>query len=185
MTAVSGLDTTSIQAFVIGGDGTPTDVTSYLTGSNPYTFNTGTANLEFLDGEEVTIRVIAADNPITEPEEMYCDPNDTTFEWTFTIAETPCYRGTNPITPEPCDERNDFTQFSFPNVRATKLKKEIFIYDRFNHLVKTIEGPDDDSGEWIWDGKDDNNTIVGQGVYVYIIVVDGETVCTGTVSVAR
>ena len=68
-------------------------------------------------------------------------------------------------------------------MRSTKLDKTIYIYDRYNHLVREISEPTEHG--WVWDGRDDDGNFVPQGVYVYVIVVDGEAVCNGTVSVAR
>ncbi len=130
----------------------------------------------------VTVKVFASDNPDSFSG-YYCAANSDTLDWSFRIGATPCERTTNPITPEPMDTYNDFTTFKFPNIRSGHLEKKIFVYDRFNHLVRTIESPT--SGEWRWDGKDDDGKVVPQGVYIYFITVDGEPVCNGTISVVR
>ncbi len=176
--AVSGLDTGSVQVWVTNSEGT-FDVTAYLSHTeNLFGFNTADASLSFLDNEVVTVRVRAADAVDT----AYCGPNVLDTTWTFVMSETPCYRGTNPITPNG-DTYNDYTYFKFPNMRSARTEKKIYIYDRYNHLVRTIEGAE--GGRWIWDGTDDNGDVVPQGVYIYLVVVDGEVVCNGTISVAR
>jgi len=180
--AVAGLDTGSVRVWVTNSDGT-FEVTEYLTHEgNQFTFNTGDADLSFLDNETVTIRVQAADAiEVTD----WCDhgPNVLDTTWSFVMSETPCERTVNPITPANQDGFNDYTVFSFPNMRSTKLDKTIYIYDRYNHLVREISEPTENG--WVWDGRDDDGNFVPQGVYVYVIVVDGEAVCNGTVSVAR
>ena len=180
--ATAGLDTSSVRVWITNSDGT-FEVTDYLTHEgNVFTFNTDSAGLSFLDNETVTIRVQAGDAiSITD----WCDhgPNVLDTTWSFVMSETPCERTVNPITPANLDGFNDYTLFRFPNMRSTKLEKTIYIYDRYNHLVREIKKPDADG--WKWDGRDDQGDFVPQGVYVYVIVVGGEAVCNGTVSVAR
>ncbi|RKZ35043.1 hypothetical protein DRQ33_00750 [bacterium] len=180
--ATAGLDTSSVQAWVSNNEGT-FDVTTYISNvGNLFTLNTATAGLSFLDNEIITVRVRAGDDiEVME----YCDQGSNILDttWTFSMSETPCHRGTNPITPALEDGFNDWTLFQFPNMRSDKLDKKIYIYDRYEHLVRTIENPDEDG--WKWNGKDDNEQFVPQGLYIYIIVVDGEAVCNGTISVAR
>ena len=180
--ATAGLDTNSVQVWVTNGDGT-FEVTPFLSHTgNIFTFDTDSAGLSFLDNEVVTVRVRAADSI---PVQDFCEhgPNILDTSWTFSMSETPCYRGTNPITPGLSDGFNDYTVFRFPNMRSGKLTKKIYIYDRYEHLVRTIEAPGDEG--WNWDGKDENNVVVPQGVYIYVIVVDDKAVCNGTITVAR
>ncbi len=181
--AVAGLDDGSVQVEVTNSDGT-FDVTSYVSHTliapaYSFTFNTDSAGLFFLDGETVTIRVRAGDlNEVNE----YCGhgPNYLDTSWTYTMSETPCKREPNPITPNN-DTYNDATVFHFPNMRCGKLDKTIYIYDKYQHLVRTLE----EASGWIWNGRDENNNLVTQGVYIYIIVVDNKAVCNGTIAVAR
>ena len=49
-------------------------------------------------------------------------------------------------------------------------------------------GPIDDyseQGRRQWDGTDGNGKKLPDGIYMYIIIVDGEVVCNGTVVLAR
>lgn len=180
--AISGLDTNSVRAWVINSDGR-TEVTPYLQRTlNSFVFNTSDVGLSFIDNEIVTVKVFASDNPDSFSA-YYCSANSDTLSWSFRIGATPCERTTNPITPDPMDTYNDYTTFKFPNVRSGHLEKKIFIYDHHNRLVRTIENPT--SGEWRWDGKDEDEKVVPQGVYIYFITVDGEPVCNGTISVVR
>ncbi|MCD6596016.1 hypothetical protein J7L68_10150 [bacterium] len=180
--STAGLDTNSVQTWVTNSDGT-FEVTSFLSHTgNVFNFNTDSAGLSFLDNEIVTVRVRAGDSIAVQD---FCEhgANILDTSWTFSMSETPCYRGTNPITPSLWDGYNDYTVFHFPNMRSGKFTKKIYIYDRYEHLVRTITDFGDEG--WSWDGKDENNVVVSQGVYVYVIVVDDEAVCNGTISVAR
>jgi len=181
--AISGLDTNSVRVVVLNSAGA-NDITAHLNRSgNNFTVNTDYAGLSFIDDEIVTVQVTCADSPYFPNDSLYCPPNQITHEWSFKIAATPCSRSVNPITPDPQDTYNDETEFTFPNIRSTTMEKKIFIYDRTDHLVRTIDEPTD--GKWIWNGRDDNGNVVPQGIYIYIISVDGEVVCNGTISVMR
>jgi len=63
---------------------------------------------------------------------------------------------------------------------------KIYLYDVHNVLVNTIDVPfgGDAIIKAIWDGTDMDGNPVLPGVYLYVIEVDGEIVCTGTVTVA-
>ncbi len=177
--AIAGLDTLSVQVEVTNSDGTY-NVTAYMSHTgNLFSINTDDAGLSFIDNEQVTIRVRAGDMFAADE---FCGPNILDTTWAFTIGETPCKRGPNPITPNG-DAYNDSTSFQFPNMRSKNLEQKIFIYDRYEHLVREITV----SGEhgWIWNGKDENGETVTQGVYIYLVVVDNEPVRNGTISVAR
>jgi hypothetical protein len=106
---------------------------------------------------------------------------DTTF--TFTLSETPCERYPNPITPGVSAGVNDEVIFQFPNMRKANSDIHIFIYDLKNNQVADIDQPL--SGEWRWDGTDTADEQLTQGTYIYLIKMDDETVCTGTISIAR
>ncbi|RKZ32637.1 hypothetical protein DRQ33_05555, partial [bacterium] len=79
---------------------------------------------------------------------------------------------------------NDYCQFTFPGLYYEKAT--INIYNMHNILVKKIEV---ETGllakeNSIWDGTDSRGNPMPQGLYLYIIEVDGEIVCNGTVTIA-
>ena len=63
---------------------------------------------------------------------------------------------------------------------------KIYLYDVHNVLVNTINVPSGGNSiiKAVWDGTDMDGNLVSSGVYLYVIEVDGEIVCTGTVTVA-
>ena len=100
------------------------------------------------------------------------------------LAQTGCSRMPNPFTPNN-DGINDYCYFSFPQIIYKSA--EIYIYDIHNLMVRKIKVP---AGGYafnysVWDGTDTEGKPVPQGIYFYIIVVDGEVICNGTVTVAR
>ncbi len=145
-----------------------------------FSFSSGASGVSFVDGEIVTVRLLVRDLP---PATSSCQGNllDTLFF--FQIAETPCQRGPNPITPGVSLGKNDDVTFQFPNMRKAGIDVHIFIYDLRNNLVTEMTEPV--ASEWRWDGKDQGGEFAPQGTYIYIIRVDDETVCNGTINIAR
>ena len=177
------IDSSSIVVQVITQAGTTTVDYSdaFVDWSNPtFSFPSNRCGATFSDGEDVTVRLMVRDLP---PISSDCAGNllDTTFS--FTLSETPCERYPNPITPGISPGANDEAIFQFPNMRKANSDIHIFIYDLKNNQVADIHEPV--SGEWRWDGTDTAGEQLGQGTYVYLIKVDGETQCTGTISIAR
>ncbi len=133
----------------------------------------------WLPGDTIHISAYLCDNPDT------CGPNCSEFYWFFYLPPTEgCARMPNPYTPND-DNINDYCQFTFPGMYYSP--GTIYIYDIHGVLVRKIEI---DSGfsakrKAIWNGKDSNGRNVPQGLYLYVIEVDGEVVCDGTVTVAR
>lgn len=90
----------------------------------------------------------------------------------------------NPFTPND-DLINDYCQFTFPSLYYAK--GTIYIFDLHSVLVRTIEIDAGLSAKEAaqWDGRDENNRSLPQGLYLYVIEVDDEIVCDGTVVIAR
>lgn len=153
----------------------------FVAWSDPnFSFSSAATGIAFDDGEWVTVRLLVRDLP---PATSSCAGNllDTTY--TFQLAETPCERGPNPITPGIQDGKNDRVVFQFPNMRKANIDVQILIYDLRNNMVADIT--ETEAGEWRWNGSDTAGESVPQGTYIYLIRVDDETVCNGTISVAR
>ncbi len=136
------------------------------------------------EGETISVDLHTCDCVDSE----FCGPNCAPYSWTLWYPyEVGCSRMPNPFTPND-DTYNEYTQFTFPNMASKD--GTIYIYDINSILVKQIDVP---AGQGVaetrrlarWDGTDSNGNRVHQGVYMYVIVVDGEVVCEGTVTVAR
>ncbi|HDG67975.1 MAG TPA: hypothetical protein ENG11_02375, partial [candidate division Zixibacteria bacterium] len=118
----------------------------------------------------------------------FCGSNCADYSWMFWYPYTVgCDRRPNPFTPN-ADGKNDYAQFTFPDMGVRE--GTIYIYDVHNVLVKQIDVPAGLSvSETLerarWDGTDSNGDKVPQGVYMYVIISEGEVVCEGTVTVAR
>lgn len=178
---LSGLVDSSIvvtvkgRSFSIGDYGVSFDEVS-----GTVVINTQEAGLSFRDGEFVTIDVFAYD--AVDP--LFCPPNELHTGWSFQMSLIPCRESPNPITPNN-DGINDYASFKFPNMRQKLTSTRIYIYDIRGKLVRTIEASDVVGDDWLWDGRDESNRLCRQGLYLYVIEVDGEKVCNGTISIAR
>ncbi|MCK5832878.1 hypothetical protein KAH81_04310 [bacterium] len=177
------VDSTTIVVQIIAGDETTmVDYDeSYVEWNNPtLSFDAQRTGAIFEDGQQVTVRLIVRDLP---PVTSDCAGNLLDTSFTFTLAETPCDRSPNPITPGLQDNVNDEVIFQFPNMRKANSEIHVFIYDLKNNQVADIDQPI--SGEWRWDGLDTAGEQLGQGTYIYLIKVDDETQCSGTINIAR
>lgn len=176
----SGLDTSSVNITLTTSLGTY-DVTSYALSHvdtvGDIHINALEAGVAMMDEDSVTVTVIASDNVDTS----HCGPNTLSAQFTFYVTPVQCRVTRNPITPNG-DGFNDVTSFEFSNIRNTTKNIEVLIYDRIERLVRTVKR----SAEgFIWDGMDENGDPVPQGVYIYVVIVDGDAVCSGTISVAK
>ena len=142
-------------------------------------FNPDNFSMVWFPGETVDISLHLCDSPDT------CGPNCADYNWRFFILpDFGCLRMPNPFTPND-DEQNDFCQFTFPGMIYKNA--DIYIYDIYGVLVKNISVPasSDAKLKSRWLGDDENGKRVPIGIYLYVIEVDGEVVCEGTVTVAR
>jgi len=179
------IDVDSIRVEIINNNNRDTTVVlssdPFTTWADPtFSFPANQTGVSFNDGEDVIVRLLVRDLP---PATSDCAGNKLDTSFTFTIAETPCKRSPNPITPGVSPGKNDEVVFEFPNMRKTDLEVHIYIYDLRNNLVADIDRRR--SGEWRWDGKDQAKNDVAQGTYIYLIKAGDETACTGTISIAR
>ena len=117
----------------------------------------------------------------------YCEDNvfDTSFVF-FIEPEVGCRVHPNPFTPDG-DGINEITVFDYPGMFSKSGKLEVFDI----RGVKVYEGEIgpvsgfDDVASRRWDGTDTQGSPLAPGLYMYVIIVDGEVVCSGTVVLAR
>ncbi|RKZ34173.1 hypothetical protein DRQ33_02735 [bacterium] len=173
----------------IYNNGLTDDTLTYPSG--PLDWSSGQLSISFeeldislADAETIWIDLHTCDCVDSE----FCGANCADYSWSFWYPyEVGCDRYPNPFTPND-DTHNDFAQFSFPDMGVKT--GIVYIFNVYNSLVKEIEVPaglgvSDLRETARWDGTDANGNKVPQGLYIYVIEVDGEIVCEGTVTVAR
>jgi flagellar hook assembly protein FlgD len=69
-------------------------------------------------------------------------------------------------------------------MRKTGTSKFFFIYDLKGGKVREMTAPGT-GGTWTWDGTDDKGKPCAQGTYLYVLVVDDESICDGTITILR
>jgi len=138
-------------------------------------------DVEFVQGDTVDVILRVYDSP------DWCDPNEGIYEWQFLIEpKVNCAVFPNPFTPN-SDDINDRTYFTYPNMMSEPAL--IIIYDMRNVEIWRADIPaQTDFGDAvgrIWDGRDNESNPVKQGLYLYVIKVDGEIMCNGTILLLR
>ncbi len=142
-------------------------------------FSPAEFGIRWFPGETITVALHLCDFPDT------CGPNCADYLWRFYLApDYGCARIPNPFTPN-LDLKNDYCQFYFPGL-GTKRGK-IYIFDTHERLVKLLNVPAGENAKLSarWDGTDTRGTPLTEGVYLYVIEVEGEIVCEGTITIAR
>ena len=146
------------------------------------TYNTQSGNIVFYDGDTVYVTVHTCDTP----DSGYCAPNCSTYTFFFYYRLIfDCDRRPNPFTPGDENRINDYCQFEFPDMGSKD--GTIYIYDLYSVLVREISVPAGAGAKEAarWWGDDKNGKPVEPGVYLWVIEVDGEIVCEGTVCIAK
>jgi len=116
---------------------------------------------------------------------VLCGPNDTIFCCSyFYFPPTGCNALPNPFTPND-DGFNDYAQFTYPDM--FRENGDIYIFNLHSVELKhlQIEPGRNCKIASRWDGTDKNNRSLSNGVYIYVIEVNGEIVCEGTITIAR
>lgn len=178
----AGVDSASVT-ISIAGNVIPQNQFVWNRISNGYELRYIPENYGITFSDEDTIWVtVSAYDAIT-----YCGGNFADTLWFFTIEpEVKCDASPKPITPNN-DGHNDRVVFKYPNMFSEDA--EIVIYDVQSREVyrkkithSTFGGS---GGTNVWDGTDSNGKLLPQGVYIYVITVNGDVVCNGTVAIAR
>ncbi len=142
-------------------------------------FETSIFGVAFSAGETLRVHITLCDTQEFCPS-LCCD---TTFEIcmapTFGCACVP-----NPFTPN-ADAKNDIAKFEFPNLAIESAR--ISIFDVHGVRVRRIVVPTGAAAKAcaIWDGCDDTQRLLTEGVYLFIIEQHGEIICSGTITLAH
>ena len=137
--------------------------------------------IEFASGETVDVVINTQDLVSTD----YCGPNRAIYRfWFYYPMVYSCASYPNPFTPN-YDNINDYCQFTYPGLGEKDA--DIYIFTLDEHLVAEVHVPASDRAkeEARWNGNGKDGKPLPVGLYVYIIVVDGEVICEGTVTIAR
>ena len=177
----SGIDESTLQFYLNSSEQT---INLVLTGDSENIncrFNTHDILVQFAPGETISVRISVCDSP------DFCGPNCSQLDFTFiTVPEAACYIHPNPFTPDG-DNINDFAVFDYPSMFAKTAVLKIYNLRGIEVFSQNI-GPVDDFSQQMqrqWNGVDNNGNPVSNGIYMYVILVNGEVVCNGTVVVAR
>ena len=137
--------------------------------------------LVFPPGESVCVHITATDST------DYCDDNILDTTYCFLIEpEVSCRVHPNPFTPDG-DNVNEFAVFDYPYMFSEDAELQIYdlrnvlVYKRHINHISEIS----DFLSRSWDGKDLNGNPLPEGLYLWIIISNGEVVCNGTVVLAR
>jgi hypothetical protein len=139
------------------------------------------SDVEFVSGDTVFVSLEVCDSPDR------CAPNCTTFAWWFIVEpDVECNVFPNPFTPNG-DDANDIALFTYPHMLSENAT--IAIYDKRNIQVRKLEAPVQGGiltavGR-LWDGRDNDGQPLKPGLYLYVVTVNGEIICNGTVVLLR
>ncbi len=133
--------------------------------------------------DTVHITLSACDTPDYD----YCPPNCSDSSWELVIApKTVCRVHPNPFTPND-DAVNEIAVFDYPHMFSASAKLSIYTVRNVEVWSEEI-GPITSFDEYLkrhWDGKDDDDEPLPEGLYIYIIQRDGKVICNGTVTLGK
>ena len=127
----------------------------------------------FPNGDTVCARLTCTDNMPDYGEPNRMDTVEVCF--VFALSECDC----RPVILTPNDDGiNDRAYFKYPNMVFGQ--GIVHIFDIEGEEIYTSE-----MGNNVWDCRSNSGNIVRSGLYIYMIEVDGEAVCDGTITVVR
>ncbi|MFP4458644.1 MAG: gliding motility-associated C-terminal domain-containing protein [Candidatus Zixiibacteriota bacterium] len=176
---LSGIDESSIVFVVNFEDSFSVDELEYSSGM--LRFKPEDNGMRFVPGDSVYFSLFVTDTT------DYCADNILdTLNWFTLQPKAYCLSQPNPFTPN-FDDFNDVITFEYPQMFNDEA--ELKIFDRRKRLIYDTEiGPFDDmvniDGR-TWNGLDNNGKEMKPGLYFYIIEVDGEVVCNGSIVLVR
>lgn len=191
----------SVYDSLAGTDPTSIEVRFYgkrLNGDTySFTYYIGDNGVEFIDSTQtlkLTVPILPGINIDNEDSlwisiEQACDltescaPNCITEPYVcmkFIAAEFECRSHPNPFTPDG-NNINDRAFFDYP--KRFFRDATVYIYDMQGVELRQIDvGPEH---TYAWDGNDSRGNPCRPGIYLYVVEVNGEVICTGTVVLAR
>ncbi|RKZ30245.1 hypothetical protein DRQ33_08035 [bacterium] len=181
---LAGVDAASVRIWVneIEYDGTNfiwTENTGIRGGT--VLFVPENVGVKFPPGDSVCVVISATD------EVDYCADNEYDTTYCFMIEpEVACLAHPNPFTPNG-DAINRFAVFDYPYMlsEGATLKiynlRNVLVYEEKLEKVENIRQFDDRN----WDGKDNDGKPLATGLYIWMIIRNGEVVCNGTIVIAR
>ncbi len=134
------------------------------------------AEVVWPNGDTVCVHLIQA----TDIEAEYGEPNDLyedEFSWCFTVSVTSCGHGPSIFTPNG-DGYNDIVVFTYPNQAFGEGVIKIFDTS-FNRIWYS------ERGATTWNGIDESGDPAPGGLYLYSIEIDGESICSGSLTLLR
>ena len=145
------------------------------------TFEPASFGVEFGFGDTIRFTLSGFDTP------DYCAPNDTSSSWWFWVEpQVSCLVFPNPFTPNG-DGYNEMAVFNYPFMFSEEA--HISVYTVRNLLVWEKDVPPlTDFGDYLsraWNGCDLSGKPLPEGLYIYVVQVNDEVVCNGTVVIAR
>ena len=148
--------------------------------SGEFILHLANTSARLITGDTVYIMFQICDAP------DYCAPNCANYYWTFTTENLrSCARWPNPFTPN-YDDYNDIIKFEYPGQDIDDAKLTIF--DTRGVIVYENNIPSSTTPDIIertWNGFSNDNKLNKQGVYLYVITVDDNEICNGTISLIR
>ncbi|OQX89362.1 MAG: hypothetical protein B6D65_03610 [candidate division Zixibacteria bacterium 4484_93] len=137
--------------------------------------------MSFGSGDTVDVQISVYDTP------DYCDPNGDEYSWFFTIEpRVSCSVHPNPFSPNG-DGYNEIVVFGYPFMFSEEGK--ISVYNLRNMLIwECTVPPQTDFSNFLersWNGYDKYKRPVPEGLYIYVIEVEGKVVCNGTITLVR
>ncbi len=144
-------------------------------------FQPESEGVSFVSGDTVDVHLEITDSP------DWCDANIAEFDWLFYLEpEVTCAVLPNPFTPDG-NEINDIAMFAYPNMMSKPAT--IVVFDVKNIEIWRSEAPVqtrfDEAVGRLWNGRDTEGRVVKSGLYLYVVMVDGEVICNGTVVLLR
>jgi len=139
-------------------------------------------DLSYIIGDTIYVEVYAEDALDIRD----CGINSSTVDWWFLLELAECKRFPNPFTPNR-DGYNDEVIFDYPRMFSSDA--ELKILDKRNQLIyekklSSIVSYSDYESR-LWDGKDRSGNAADPGLYIYMILRDGEVLCNGTILLVR
>ena len=183
---IAGIDVSSIELRVYGeafhvAPGVLELVAAPDSLSGNLYFHTLGTSLVFPAGDTVWMELSLSDSP------DYCVGNAATFAYYFWVEpDVGCHVVPNPMTPNG-DGVNDAASVAYPGMFSEGAVLKIFNLrnvEVYSADIEPVSSYAEVSGR-MWDGRTNSGELCLPGIYLYVIVQDGEVICNGTITLVR